>query len=215
MRTRDDFGFWRARLASGFFGICGGRARRAASSHAASDCATDAARLAAPHGRVGVRARAIVFLLSLCRHCVRTRVMVLSLRSRCARTRARVSSLHNAALAAQHPRSLAPRSRLLPARRPRTHARRLLDPRRRRPRVFVARFGRSLQTRVVTRPAREKGARARRYQQWNLTSGTLYRSRKTLRENRPCQQPPQLPNLGFSVVSQKPRALHATALPVL
>jgi hypothetical protein len=112
--------------------------------------------------RVGLRrtaasahahARFFWLLLSLCRHCVRTRVMVLSLRSRCARTRAHVSSLRNAALASPHPRSLAPRSRLLPARRPRTRARRFLDPRRRRPRVFVARFDRSLQTRVVTRPA--------------------------------------------------------------
>ena len=34
--------------------------------------------------------------------------------SRCAHTRARVSSLRNAALAPPHPRSLAPRSRLLP-----------------------------------------------------------------------------------------------------
>ena len=46
--------------AFGFFGICGGRARRAASSHAASDCATDTARRAAPHGRVGVRARTAI-----------------------------------------------------------------------------------------------------------------------------------------------------------
>ena len=62
-RTRDVLGFWRAQLASGFFGICGGRARRVASSHAASGCATDAARRAAPHGRVGARARAIVLAL--------------------------------------------------------------------------------------------------------------------------------------------------------
>ena len=41
-------------LASGFFGICGGRTRRAASSRAASGCATGAARRAAPRGRVGV-----------------------------------------------------------------------------------------------------------------------------------------------------------------
>ena len=45
------------------------------------------------------------------------------------------------------------RSRLLPARRHRTRARRFLGPRRRRPRVFVARFDRSLRTRVLTRPA--------------------------------------------------------------
>ena len=44
----------------------------------------------------------------------RSRVIMLSLRSRCAHTRARVSSLRNAALASPHPRSLAPRSRLLP-----------------------------------------------------------------------------------------------------
>ena len=43
-----------------------------------------------------------------------SRVMMLSLRSRCAHTRARVSSLRNATLASPHPRSLAPRSRLLP-----------------------------------------------------------------------------------------------------
>ena len=84
--------------------------------------------------------------------------MVLSVRLRCARTRARVSSLHDAALASPHPHSLAPRSRLLPARRPRTRARRFLGPRRRRPRVFVAHFDRSLlQTRVVTRPPGKTG----------------------------------------------------------
>ena len=42
---------------------------------------------------------------------------------------------------------------MLPTRRPHTRARRFHGPRRRRPRVFVARFDRSLQTRVVTRPA--------------------------------------------------------------
>ena len=46
-------------LSFGFFsGICGDLARRAASSRAASSCATDAPRRAAPHGRVGVRVRA-------------------------------------------------------------------------------------------------------------------------------------------------------------
>ena len=88
--------------------------------------------------------------------------MVLSLRSRCARTRAHVSSLRNAALASLHPRSLAPRSRLLPAHRPRTCARRFLDPRRRRPRIFVARFDRSLLLRVLyTHHLGVKGARVR------------------------------------------------------
>ena len=52
--------------------------------------------------------------LSLSRALSRSRVIMLSLRSRCAHTRARVSSLRNAALASPHPRSLAPRSRLLP-----------------------------------------------------------------------------------------------------
>ena len=42
--------------AFGFFGICGGRARRAASSHAASDCATDG------RGASGCAARAFCFL---------------------------------------------------------------------------------------------------------------------------------------------------------
>ena len=43
-----------------FSGICGDLARRAASSRAASSCATDAPRRAAPHGRVGVRARTAI-----------------------------------------------------------------------------------------------------------------------------------------------------------
>ena len=48
-------------------------------------------------------------------------------------------------------------------------------------------------TRVVARPAQEKGARARGNQQWIHTSRTLDRSRKILRENRP-HLPPDRPS---------------------
>ena len=53
-----------ASSAFGFFGICGDRARRAASSRAASGCATDVPRRAAPHGRVGVRVCATILASS-------------------------------------------------------------------------------------------------------------------------------------------------------
>ena len=58
-----DLRLFFASSAFSFFGICGGRARRAASRHAASSCATEAACRAAPHGRVGIRARAMILAL--------------------------------------------------------------------------------------------------------------------------------------------------------
>ena len=48
-----------------FFDICDDRARRAASSRAASGCTTDAPRRAAPHGHVGVRVRATILASSV------------------------------------------------------------------------------------------------------------------------------------------------------
>ena len=73
------------------------------------------------------------------------------------------------------------RSCLLPARRPRTRARRFLGPRRRRPRVFVARFGRSLRTRVLTRPAGKTAHERGDTSNGTSPRRTFYRSRKILR----------------------------------
>ena len=171
------FGFWRARLASGFFGICGGRARRVASSHAASGCATDAARRAAPHGRVGARARAIILALvvtvpSLCADARDGTLAALALRShsrpclvapqRCARPFARAAL----SLASRAP-SPRPRPSLLWSSA-----------------ATSARLRRALRS-VSSNPCfdtscRENGPRVRNLQ-WNPTSRILLRRRKFLR----------------------------------
>jgi hypothetical protein len=123
------------------------------------------------------------------------------------------------------------RSRLLPARRHRTRARRFLGPRRRRPRVFVARFDRSLRTRVLTRPAgktaHERGdtsngtsPRRNLLQKSEDPSGPPLRDRDTLRGYRGTTSRRSTRRTGDGCPSgcPRPRAqshLHAVCTPSL
>ena len=123
------------------------------------------------------------------------------------------------------------RSRLLPARRHRTRARRFLGPRRRRPRVFVARLDRSLRTRVLTRPAgktaHERGdtsngtsPRRNLLQKSEDPSGPPLRDRDTLRGYRGTTSRRSTRRTGDGCPSgcPRPRAqshLHAVCTPSL
>ena len=86
------------------------------------------------------------------------------------------------------------RSRLLPARRHRTRARRFLGPRRRRPRVFVARFDRSLRTRVLTRPAGKTA-----HERGDTSNGDLASSDPSTEDGRSFGPAPTIPGTPFGV----------------